>query len=184
MSIDSRPSERATSRLDPRRGTSALAWSAILLVIAALIAARLPQLEQLVTERTSALLVDLGDPELGAASVRVGAITALVLFIVVSVAIAVVVGLLERWLGPRALAPTPWARVGVGGAVVAIVGIGLQLAAVGLGLPSVQKSPLVLAAILAVGALAPLAFPEARSRTRYVRAAAVGVVAGVLLWLQ
>ncbi|MFC7432306.1 MULTISPECIES: hypothetical protein [unclassified Agrococcus] len=184
MTIQPPSPTTTTPRLDPRRGTSVAAWAAILAVVAALIVARLPQLELLVTERTSALLVDLGDPELGAASVRVGAITALVLFVVVSIAIAVAVGLLERWLGPAAHAPRPWLRIGVGGAVVAIVGIGLQLAAVVLSLPSVAKSLPVLLVIVAVGAVAPLAFPAARGRAAYVRAAGVGVVAGVLLWLQ
>lgn len=178
------PPERATRRLDPCRGTSAAIWASILAVIGVLIALRLPQLERLVTERTSELLVDLDDPELGAASVRVGAITAIVLFVAVGVVIAIVVGLLERWLGPRAMAPRPWARLGAGGAMVALVGIGLQAAAVVLGEPAVGKSALVLVGILAVAALVPLAFPDGRSRTGYLRTAAVTVSAGVLLWLQ
>ncbi|WP_092502982.1 hypothetical protein [Agrococcus jejuensis] len=153
-------------------------------VVAVLIAVRLPQLERLVTERTSDLLVELADPELGAASVRVGAVTAIVLFIAVGIVIALVVGLLERWLGPRALAPRPWARLGAGGAMVGLVGIGLQVAAVALAVPSVEKSALVLVGILAIAALMPLAFRDGRTRTGYLRSLAVTVAAGMLLWLQ
>lgn len=178
------PRDRAAPRLDPRRGTSVSAWACILVVLAALIAVRLPQLERLVTERTSDLLVELDDPTLGAASVRVGAITAIVLFVAVGVVIAILVGLLERWLGPRALAPRPWARLGAGGAMVGVVGIGLQVAAVALAVPAVEKSALMLAGIVGVAMLLPLAFAGGRTRSGYLRSLAVTVVAGVLLWLQ
>ncbi|SDH34254.1 hypothetical protein SAMN04489720_0991 [Agrococcus jejuensis] len=183
MTIDA-PHARATPRLDPSRGTSIAIWACMIAVVAVLIAVRLPQLERLVTERTSDLLVELADPELGAASVRVGAVTAIVLFIAVGIVIALVVGLLERWLGPRALAPRPWARLGAGGAMVGLVGIGLQVAAVALAVPSVEKSALVLVGILAIAALMPLAFRDGRTRTGYLRSLAVTVAAGMLLWLQ
>lgn len=183
---DSRPVLR-TAR---SAGTSPGAWALVLAIATALLSVRIPSFlavaEAAVAEQASVL----GDRDLASMAVAVGAISAVVLHALLLGLGALLATLLERALGPGALslrARGPDAqggrlRIGVGGLTFAVIVLGLQLAAVVLGVAAVERSWPVWILAAGVAVLAPWAFPGARSSaSAYARALGASAGTAVLL---
>ena len=118
----------------------------------------------------------LGDPGLAETAVTIGAVSAVVMHVLLLALVAV----LASFLGPRALGGR--LRIGVAGATFAVVVLGQQLAASVLGVASLERSWPVWVAAAAVALLAPAAFPESRASLRSYGTALVATCGvGVLL---
>ncbi|WP_026374219.1 hypothetical protein [Agrococcus lahaulensis] len=170
-----------------RSTTSPVVWCVVLALASALLLVRLPLFVDVAASAGQEAADALGDPALAAAATTVGAVSAIVLHVLVLVVAAVLATLLERWLGPAALRPARGAgrvRLGVAGVVLAVLVLGQQIAALASGLAAVPRGWQLWAAAAAVAASAPLAFPAARRSARdYLRALAAAAATGVLLCL-
>lgn len=158
--IDTEYSARATGA-KASTTTSLGVWALVLAAATALLVLRLPSFVAVAEGAVAAQADALGDPELAGAAVAVGAVSAVAIHMLLLGLGALLASLLERALGPRALGAR--LRLGVGGLTFAVIVLGLQVAAVGLGVAAVERSWPVWLAAAAVAMAVPAAFPAARA---------------------
>lgn len=158
--IDTQDPARATGSKAPTT-TSLGGWALVLTAASALLLLRLPSFVAVAEGAVAAQAEALGDPRLAGTAVAVGAGSAVAIHMLLLGVGALLATLLERALGPRALGAR--LRIGVGGLTFAVIVLGLQVAAVALGLAAVERSWPVWLAAAAVALLAPAAFPAARA---------------------
>lgn len=162
------------------RATSAGAWALVLAAAAVLLCMRIPMFVTVAEDALAGEAAALGDPGLAGTAVTIGAVSAVVIHVLMLALVAVLAALLERFLGPRALGGR--LRIGVAGATFAVVVLGQQLAASMLGVATIERSWPVWIAVAAVALLAPAAFAESRSSLRsYGTALVASCGVGVLL---
>ena len=162
------------------RSTSVATWGLVLAVAAVLLCMRIPMFVAVAEGALAGEAAALGDPGLAETAVTIGAVSAVVMHVLLLALVAVLATLLERFLGPRALGGR--LRIGVAGATFAVVVLGQQLAASVLGVASLERSWPVWVAAAAVALLAPAAFPESRASLRSYGTALVATCGvGVLL---
>jgi len=176
------PSPRTDRRA---AATSPGAWTLVLAVAIALLCLRIPLFVAVAESAVARQAAALGDPALAGTAVAVGTIAAVAIHVLLLGLGAVLATLLERALGPgsiNARALGGRLRVGVGGLTFAVIVLGLQVAAVALGVAAVERSWPVWLAGAAVALLAPAAFPVARASARaYARALLASFGTAVLL---
>lgn len=169
------------------RTTSVAVWAMIIAAALALMLVRLPALIAVAEEAGAAAAEALDDPAIAATATTIGAVGGIALHAAMLVIAALLVSLLERWLGPRAIAPRDGAqrlRIGVAGVVFAATVLGQHVAAVMLGVAAIQRGPLLWGVAAAIAVAAPLLFPAARQTfSTYVRALVVSLGTAVLLCL-
>ncbi|MGC5077273.1 hypothetical protein [Agrococcus sp. DT81.2] len=175
----SRPTDRRSA------GTSPSAWALVLTVAVALLCLRIPSFVAVAATAVAEQAAALGDADLSAAAVAVGAISAVAIHVLLLGLGALLATLLERALGPGAIAARALGgrfRVGVGGLTFAAIVLGLQVAALALGVAAVERSWPVWLGAAVVALLAPAAFPVARASVRaYARALLASCGTAVLL---
>lgn len=175
--------------------TSPGAWTLVLALAVALLCLRIPRFVAVAETAVAQQAAALGDAALAATAVTIGAVSAIAIHALLLGLGALLATLLERALGPEAIVARAIVaraidarslggrlRVGVGGLTFAVIVLGLQIAAVALGVAAVERSWPVWLAAAAVALLAPAAFPVARASARaYVRALLASCGTAVLL---
>lgn len=162
------------------RTTSMGIWLLVIALTVALLLLRLPSFIAVAEASLAAETATLDDDALSGAAIAVGASAAVALHALGTLLVAALATVLERIFGPRALGARQ--RLGVGGAALAVLVLGQQVAAAVLGVASVARGPQlwILGGIVALST--PLAFPAARASLRaYARALVVtGTIGGLL----
>ncbi|WP_347754499.1 hypothetical protein [Agrococcus sp. ProA11] len=161
------------------RTTSIGVWLLVVATAIALLLLRLPRFIAVAEESLAAETAALGDDALSGAAIAVGAAAAIALHAIGIMLVAAVATVLERFLGPQALGTA--LRLGVGGAALAVIVLGQQVAATVMGVATVARGPLWIFAVV-VALSTPALFPSARAHVRgYARAVVVaGAIGGVL----
>lgn len=163
------------------RTTSIGVWLLVVAVAIVLLLLRLPRFIAVAAGSLATETAALGDEALSDAAIAVGASAAIALHAIGMLLVAAVGTVLERFLGPRALA-LGRLRLGVGGVAFAVIVLGQQLVATLAGVASVERGlPLwICGAIVALST--PLLFRAARAHPRsYARALVVtGTIGGLL----
>ncbi|WP_405216159.1 hypothetical protein [Agrococcus sp. Ld7] len=162
------------------RTTSIGIWLLVVALTITLLVIRLPLFVAVAAESLVTETAVLGDEALSGAAITIGAGAAIALHAIGILLIAAVASVLERWFGPRALGSR--LRLGAGGAALALIVLGQQIAATATGVAAVERGlPVwILGAVVALST--PLLFPDARSSARgYGRAIIVtGAIGGLL----
>lgn len=162
------------------RSTSGGTWLLVVALAIALVVIRMPLFIAVAEESLAAETAALGDEGLSGAAIAIGAGAAIALHAIGILLVAAVATVLERFFGPRALGTR--LRLGVGGAALVIIVLGLQIVATATGVAAVERGlPVWLFGAL-VALSTPLLFPAARGSLRdYARAIIVTGTIGALL---